>query len=120
AEHPEAAGGTPDQHKVARLERMRRMAVEHAIGGGERECVAGCLLPGEVRRLLHQLARLHAAELWKRSVRRLAAPDALRGRQQRIAAVAVLVVAIVLIAVNDDLVAHLPAAHLRAAGPDDP
>ena len=67
-----------------------------------------------MRRLRHQLARLHAAELRERAVRRLVAPDALRGRQQRIAAVAVLVVAVVLIAVDDDLVADLPAPHLRA------
>src|SRR5262249_61700638 len=67
----------------------------------------------------HQLARLHAAELRERAVRRLIAPDALRGRQQRIAAVAVLVVAVVLIAVDDDLVADLPAAHLAADRPDD-
>ena len=95
------------------------MAEQHAVGGGERERVAGRLLPGEVRRLRHELARLHAAELRERSVRRLVAPDALRGRQQRVAAVAILVVTVVLIAVDDDLVAHLPAADLPAAGPND-
>ncbi len=119
AEHAQAPGGTPDQHIVAGLQGVRRVAVQHAIGGRERERVASRLLPGEVRGLLHQLARLHAAELRERAVRRLVAPDALRGREQRVAAVAVLVVAVVLIAVNDDFIADLPAPHLGAAGPHD-
>ena len=72
-----------------------------------------------MRGLRHQLARLHAAELRERAVRRLVAPDALRGREQRIAAIAVLVVAVVLIAVDDDVVADLPAPHLLADRPDD-
>ncbi len=66
----------------------------------------------------HQLARLHAAELREAAVRRLVAPDALRGRQHRVAAVAVLVVAVVLIAMHDDFVADLPALHLGADRPD--
>ena len=94
------------------------MAEQHAIGGGERQRVAGRLLPRQMRGLRHELARLHAAELRERAVRRLVTPDALRGRQQRIAAVAVLVVAVVLIAVDDDLVADLPAPHLGADRPD--
>jgi hypothetical protein len=64
------------------------------------------------------LARLHAAKLRERAVRRLVAPDALRWRQQRIAAVAVLVVAVILIAVDDHLVADLPAPDLGADRPD--
>ena len=72
-----------------------------------------------MRRLAHQLARLHAAELRERAVRRLVAPDALRRRQQRIAAIALLVVAVVLIAVNDHFIADVPAPHFRADGPDD-
>ena len=72
-----------------------------------------------MRRLLHQLARLHPAELRERAVRRLIAPDALRGREQRIAAIAVLVVAVVLVTVDDDFVADLPALHLRADRPDN-
>ena len=95
------------------------MTKQHAIGGGERERVAGRFFPGQMRGLLHELARLHAAELRERAVRRLVAPDALRRRQQRVAAVAVFVVAVVLIAVNDHLVADLPAPHLRADRPDD-
>src|ERR1019366_3718070 len=104
---------------VAGLERVRRMAEQHAVGGGERERVAGRFFPGQVIGLVHQLPRLHAAELRERAVRRLVAPDALRGRQQRIAAIAILVVAVVLIAVDDDLVADLPAMHLAADRPDD-
>ena len=95
------------------------MAEQHAIGGGERQRVAGRLFPGEMLRLRHQLARLHAAELRERAVRRLVAPDALRGREQRIAAIAFLVVAVVLIAMDDDFVADLPALHLGADRPDD-
>src|SRR5882672_355805 len=71
-----------------------------------------------MRRLDHQLARLHAAELRKRAVRRLVAPDALRRRKQRIAAIAVLIVAVVLIAMDDDLVADLPTLDLVADRPD--
>src|SRR3974390_2469837 len=70
-------------------------------------------------RLVHQLPRLHPAELRERTVRRLVAPDTLRGRQQGIATIAVLVVAVVLIAVDDDLVADLPATHFAADRPDD-
>ncbi len=95
------------------------MAEQHAVGGGERQRVAGRLFPGEMRRLQHQLPRLHAAELRERTVRRLVTPNALRRRQQRIAAVAVFVVAVVLIAVDDDLVADLPALHFVADRPDD-
>ena len=119
AEHAEAARGAPHQHIVAGLEDVRRMAEQHAIGGRERERVAGRLFPGQMRRLRHELARLHAAELRERAVRRLVAPDALRRRQQRIAAVALLVVAVVLVAVDDDLVADLPALDLGADGPHD-
>ena len=72
-----------------------------------------------MRGLFHELARLHPAELRERTVRRLVAPDALRRRQQRIAAVAILVVAVVLITVHDDFVADLPAVHLGANRPDD-
>src|SRR4051812_1892285 len=70
-------------------------------------------------RARHQLAVLHAAELRERAVRRLVAPDALRRREHRVAAVALLVVAVVLIAMNDNLVAALPALDLRADRPDD-
>jgi hypothetical protein len=70
-------------------------------------------------RALHELARLHAAELGERAIRRLVAPDALAGREHRVAAVALLVVAVILVAVDDDLVTDLPALHLGADRPDD-
>ena len=95
------------------------MAEQHAIGGGERQRIGRALLPGEMLRALHQLARLHLAELGERAVRRLVAPDALAGGEHRIAAVALLVVAVVLVTVDDDLVADLPALHLGADRPDD-
>ena len=95
------------------------MAEQHAVGCRERERVAGGLFPGQVLGTFHQLAVLHAAELRERAVRRLVAPDALRGREHRIAAVALLVVAVVLVAVDDDFVADLPALHLGADRPDD-
>ena len=98
---------------------MRRVAEQHAVRGRERQRVAGRLFPGEVLGLRHQLARLHAAELREGAVRRLVAPDALRGREQRVAAVALVVVAVVLIAVDDDFVAGLPALHLVADLPHD-
>src|SRR5262245_13010152 len=98
---------------------MRLMPEQHAIGGGERQRVAGAFLPGEVRGPRHELARLHPAELRERTVRRFVAPDALARRIHWIAAIALLVVAVVLIAVDDDLVARFPALHLRANGPDD-
>src|ERR1051326_7687754 len=113
------ASGGPHQHVVAWLERVGRMTEQHAIGGRERKGVAGRLFPGEVPRLLHQLARLNPTELRERTVRRLVTPDALGGREQRIAAVALLVVPVVLVAMDDDLVAYFPAPHLAADRPHD-
>ena len=66
-----------------------------------------------------QLARLHAGELGKGSVRSFIAPDALRGREHRIAAIAFLIIAIILVAVDDDLIADRPAFHFGADGIDD-
>ena len=70
-------------------------------------------------RLRQQLPGLHAGELGKGTIRRLVAPDPLRVGEHRVAAVALLVVAVILIAVDDDLVAHLPALHLGAHRIDD-
>src|SRR5215467_5559543 len=71
-------------------------------------------------RLGHQLPRLHAAKLRERSVGRLVSPDPLRRRQQRISAITVFIVAVVLIAVDDDFVTDLPALDLGAYRPNDP
>src|SRR6185295_12109618 len=68
-------------------------------------------------RLRHHLARLHAAELRERSVGCFVTPDAPRRREQRVAAVAVLIVAVILIAVDDDLVTDLPSFDLGAYRP---
>ena len=70
-------------------------------------------------RARHQLPVLHPAELGERAIRRLVAPDALRRREHRVAAIAFLVVAVVLVAMNDDLVADLPSLDLGADRPDD-
>ena len=98
---------------------MGTMPEQHAVGGGEHQRVGGALLPGQVPGPRQQLAVLHARELGERAVRRLVAPDALRRREHRVAAVALLVVAVVLVAVDHDLVAHLPALHLGADRIDD-
>src|SRR4029450_13227544 len=65
------------------------------------------------------LTILHATELSERAVGRFVTPDALRDREHRIAAVAFLVVAVVLIAVDDDLIADLPTCDLGTHRPDD-
>ena len=49
----------------------------------------------------------------------LVSPDALAGREHGIAAVAFLIVPVILVAVDDNLVAHLPTADLVADRPDD-
>src|SRR5690606_21931804 len=110
----EAAGGAPHQHVVPWTQHVRAMAEQHAVSGGERQRVARRLLPREMLRTLEQLAILHAAELREASVGRLIAPDALRRGEHRIAAVALLVVAVVLVAMDDDFVADLPPLHLGA------
>jgi hypothetical protein len=99
---------------------MRVVAEQHPVGGGQRQRVAGAFFPGQVLGPRHQLLRLHAGELGERAVRRLVAPDPLGGREHRVAAVALLVVAVVLVAVDHDLVADLPVLDLVAHGPDDP
>src|SRR4029079_318203 len=85
----------------------------------EHERVAGGLLPGEMLRPLQELAVLNARELGERAVRGFVAPDALRRREHRIAAVTFLVVAVVLIAMDHNLVANFPTLHLRRHRPDD-
>ena len=116
----EAPRRAPDQHVLPRLQVMRRVAKEHPVGGGERQRVARAFLPCQMFGARHELLRLHAGELRKRAVMRLIAPDALRGREHRIAAIAFLVVAIVLITMDNHLVADLPARDLVAHLPDDP
>ena len=95
------------------------MAEEHSVRGGQRQRVAGRFFPRQVTRARHQLLRLHAGELAERPVRGFIAPDALGGRKHRIAAVALFVVAVVLVAVDHDLIADLPALDLVTHRPDD-
>ncbi|OIQ67351.1 hypothetical protein GALL_510710 [mine drainage metagenome] len=95
------------------------MAEQHPVSRRQRQGVAGAFLPRQVARARHQLLRLHPRELRKTAVRRLVSPDALRGREHRVAAVAFLVIAVVLVAVDHHLIADLPAFHLVAHRPND-
>ena len=95
------------------------MAEQHAVGRRQGQGIAGRLLPGEVARAGHELLGLDTGELGEAAVTGLVAPDALAGGVHRITTVAFLVVAIVLVAVDDDLVADLPALHPGADGPDN-
>src|SRR5271170_1918542 len=67
----------------------------------------------------HQLLRLDTRELGEGPIRSLISPDTLAGREHRIAAIAFLVVAIGLVAMDHDFVADLPALDLAAHRPDD-
>ena len=66
-----------------------------------------------------QLLCLNTCELCKRAVRGLIAPDPLAVGIHWVAAVAFLVVAVVLVTVDDDLIAHFPVLHLVTNGPND-
>src|SRR5690606_301512 len=68
----------------------------------------------------HQLAILDATELGKGSVGRFIAPDALRRGKHWISAVTFFVIAVILVAVDNDFIADLPACDLGADSPDDP
>ena len=89
---------------------MRTVAEQHAIGRGQCQHVTTAFFPGEMARTRHQLLRLHGGELGKGAVRRLIAPDALRGREHGIAAVALFVVAIGLVAITSSKFTFVPIA----------
>ncbi len=55
-ERAKTAGSAPHQHVVARTQHVRTMAEQHAVGGGERQRVAGALFPGEMLRALASAA----------------------------------------------------------------
>ena len=116
-EDAEAAGGAPDQHAVAGLQ--LHPVDQHAVGGEVGQAVGGGLLPREVLRLGQQLLGLDLRELGERAPARLVAPDPLRRRRQRVEAVDLGVLVGGLVAVDDDLVAELPARHARADLPHD-
>ncbi len=84
-EDAQAAGGAPDEHALAGLE--RRAVHQHAVGGEVGQPVGRRLLPREVRGLGQQLLGLDLGELRERAPARLVAPDLLRRRGQRIEAV---------------------------------
>ena len=95
------------------------MAEQHPVRRGKRQRIARRLFPGQVLGARHQLLRLHASELRERPVMRLVTPDALGWRIHWITAVAVLIVAVILVTVDDNFVANLPALHLVTHFPDD-
>ncbi len=98
---------------------MRLVAEQHPVGRGQRQRVASGLFPCQVLGTWHQLLRLHIGKLGEGSVGGLVAPDTLAGGIHRIAAVALFVVAVILVAVDHDFVADLPAFDLVANRPDD-
>src|SRR5262249_24962974 len=108
-ERAEAAGSTPNEDVMARAKDVRPVPEQHAVSGRHGQRITGALLPGEMEGSRHELAILDAGELGKRAVRGLVAPNALGRREHWIAAIAFLIVAIVLVAVHDNLVANLPA-----------
>ena len=116
-EHAEPARRAPDEHAVAALE--LDLVDQHAVGGEERQPVGGGLLPGQVRGLAQELLGLDLAELGERAPRRLVAPDLLGGGGERVQAVDLDVLVGGLVAVDDDLVAGLPARDALADLPDD-
>src|SRR5207302_1415569 len=79
----------------------------------------GSAQPVEVLRLLQELLRLHLGELREAAPARLVSPDLLLAAGHRVQAIALGALAAALVAVDDHLVAHLPALHLVADLPDD-
>src|SRR3954451_236476 len=116
-EHAEAAPAAPDQHAVALLQ--LGLVDEHAIGGEVGQPVGGGLLPGQRLGLGQQLLGLDLAELRERAPGRLVAPDALRRRRERVEPVDLDVLVGGLVAVDDHLVAGVPARDALAHLPDD-
>jgi hypothetical protein len=111
-EDAEAAGRAPDQDAVAGLQ--LHAVEQHAVGGEVGQAVGGRLFPGEVLGLGQELLGLDLRELGERAPARLVAPDLLRRRGQRVEAVDLGVLVGGLVAVDDDLVAGLPARHAGA------
>ena len=92
---------------------------EHPVGGEVGQPVGGRLLPREMLGLGQQLLGLDLAELSERAPGRLIAPDLLGRGGQRIQAVDLGILVRRLVAVDDDLVAGLPARDALADLPDD-
>ena len=117
-EDAQAAGGAPDEDAVAGLQ--PRAVEQHPVGREVRQAVGGGLVPAEVLRLGQQLLGLDLRELREGAPARLVAPDPLRGRGERVEAVDLGVLVGGLVAVQDDLVAGLPARDAGAHLPHDP
>jgi hypothetical protein len=115
-ERAEAAGRAPDQHVLRRASGVRVVAEQHAVGGCQRQRVAGA--SSQVRCLGRSISwRACTRQNWENDPSGSRSPrSAVRG-EHRIAAVAFLVVAVVLVAVDDDLVADFPAGHLPRPRP---
>ena len=103
----EPARCPPNQYVLPRFQLMGRVSKEHSIGRGQGQRVTGALFPGLMLRTRHELLALHPGKLAERAIRGFIAPDALGRRVHRITAVAVLVIPIVLVAMDDNLVAQL-------------
>ena len=80
----EAAGGSPDEDNVALLHAGPVARDELAVCGRVDESGGGGFLPGEVRRLRHELVALHDGELGQTAEVRFKPPDALLGVEHRV------------------------------------
>ena len=116
-EDAEAAGRAPDQDVVAGLQLA--LVDQHPVGGEVGEAVGGGVGPGEVLGAGEELLRLHLGELGEGAPGRLVAPDLLARRGERVEPVHLDVLVGGLVAVDDDLVARLPAGDALADLPDD-
>jgi len=67
----------------------------------------------------HKLAILRPTKLRERAIWRLIAPDTLRRREHWIAAITLFVIAIILIAMNNNLIANFPPLNFLPHRPDD-
>ena len=112
---PEPAAGAPHEHVVAGLH--AGLVDQHAVRSEVDERVGRRLLPRQVLRLRHELLRLDARVVGERAPVGLVAPDLLLRAGHRVEAVALRALAARLVAVDDDLVARLPALDARTRRP---
>jgi hypothetical protein len=117
-EAAQAAAGPPDQHLVALGHPGPVVRDQHAVGGRVAQRVDGRLLPAQVGRLGHELVGLDHRDVGQAAEVGLEAPDALVGRQHGVV-VGRRVLVVDVVAVDGDLVAHLPVAHGGAGAQHD-
>ena len=96
------------------------MAEKHAVSRGKRQSVARRLLPRQMFGTRHQLLGLHIGKLRERPIRRLISPNPLAGGEHRIPTITFLIVAVVLIAMDNNLIPNFPAFDLVTDSPNDP